>query len=172
MKELTQEQFDEMIYEVIPQQLFHVMPTDIDSETGVRCDELILVQMLNEHPELLRFERLSWFVDHFITSMDKSMNKENFLALVSEDDKNTMLDVKDRIDNRDKIREYQRIALLVNERLDELGWPFSTPAGYQHLSIISIIPYEQIEKITSGKTETDIETLKTLEKVLKIKIII
>jgi len=66
MKEFTQEQFNEFVGEILPQQLFHVMPTDIDEETGIRCDELILIQCLNSRPEVLRYKNLSWFVENFI----------------------------------------------------------------------------------------------------------
>ena len=50
MKEFTKEQFEEFIGEIIPQQLFHVMPTDVDNETGVRCDEIILLGLLHQNP--------------------------------------------------------------------------------------------------------------------------
>jgi len=66
MKTFTEEQFDELVHEIIPQQLFHVMPTDIDDETGVRCDEIILLGLLHQHPEALRYKNLAWFVDYFI----------------------------------------------------------------------------------------------------------
>ena len=64
----TQEQFDEFIGETIPQQLFHVMSTDIDDETGVRCDEIILLSLLHQNPEVLRYKNLAWFVEYFITN--------------------------------------------------------------------------------------------------------
>lgn len=72
MKEFTKEQFEEFVGEIIPQQLFHVMPTDIDDETGVRCDEIILLGLLHQTPEALRFKNLAWFVDYFITSESKN----------------------------------------------------------------------------------------------------
>lgn len=63
---MTQEQFDQFVDEDIPCALFHVMPTDMND--GVRCDELILLQMLHSQPEALRYKSLSWFVEHFITN--------------------------------------------------------------------------------------------------------
>jgi|APGre2960657404_1045060.scaffolds.fasta_scaffold229594_2 hypothetical protein len=66
MKEFTPEQFNEFVRETIPCSLFHIMPTDIDDETGVRRDELILLQCLNDYPEALRYKSLSWFVEYFI----------------------------------------------------------------------------------------------------------
>ena len=68
MKEFTKEQFEEFIDEIIPQQLFHITLTDIDSETGARCDEIILLGILHQNPELLRYRSLSWFVECFITN--------------------------------------------------------------------------------------------------------
>ncbi len=68
MKIFTQEQFDEFIHETIPCALFHVSPLDINIETGVRLDELILIQCLNDCPEALGYKNLAWFVEHFITN--------------------------------------------------------------------------------------------------------
>lgn len=67
-KEFTKEQFEEFVDEIIPQHLFHVTPNDIDDETGVRLDELILIGLLNQNPEALRHRNLAWFVEHFITN--------------------------------------------------------------------------------------------------------
>jgi hypothetical protein len=63
---MTQDQFNEFINETIPSALFHVEPTDRDDKTGVRLDELILLQCLNDNPRALRFKNLKWFVDRFI----------------------------------------------------------------------------------------------------------
>lgn len=68
MKIETQEDFDEFIGVKIPEQLFHVMPTDLDDIHKVKLDELILIQMLNESPGALKFKPLNWFVQHFIES--------------------------------------------------------------------------------------------------------
>lgn len=67
-KKLTQEQFDEFLYETLQQQLFHVEPTDIDDETGVRLDEIILLRLINQNPSVLQYKSLSWFVENFITN--------------------------------------------------------------------------------------------------------
>ena len=66
MKEFTKEQFEEFIGKIIPCALFNILPTDIDDETGVKCDELILLNILNANPEALRYKSLSWFVEYFI----------------------------------------------------------------------------------------------------------
>jgi hypothetical protein len=62
----TQEQFDEYVNEVIPQSLFHVMSTDIDDESGAPLDQVILVQSIAAHPEVLKFKSLQWFMTHFL----------------------------------------------------------------------------------------------------------
>lgn len=68
MKTFSQTEFQEFIGETIPQQLFHVMPEDIDDETGVRCDEIILFRLLSQNPQALKHRPLSWFVEQFITN--------------------------------------------------------------------------------------------------------
>ena len=65
---MTQQEFDEIVWEIIPQQLFHVSRTDIDSKTGAHLDEIILLDIIYRHPELLSFKSLSWFIDTFINS--------------------------------------------------------------------------------------------------------
>ena len=65
MKEFTEEQFEEFVGEILPQQLFHVMSTDIDDETGAKCEDIILLQMLGSCPEALRYKSLRWFIDYF-----------------------------------------------------------------------------------------------------------
>lgn len=65
----TQEQFNEFINEIIPQQLFHILPTDIDDTVGIRCDELILLELLYTSPEILKFKPLSYFINTFIPKL-------------------------------------------------------------------------------------------------------
>jgi len=63
---MTKEQFDEFINEVIPQQLFHVEPTDIDDESGAQLDEVILVGLIANDPSCLKHKSLQWFLDKFL----------------------------------------------------------------------------------------------------------
>jgi len=63
---MTEEEFDIFINEDIPQQLFHVMDSDIDSETGASLEELILVQMIASTPECLKHKPLRWFIENFL----------------------------------------------------------------------------------------------------------
>jgi len=58
----------ELVYETIPQQLFHISKNDLDDKYGVRLDELTLIKILHDNPEALKYQSLSWFVDYFITS--------------------------------------------------------------------------------------------------------
>jgi len=62
-KNMTQKEFDEFCYEILPQQLFHVMSSDIDDETGAKVEEVILVQMLSEYPGALKYKPLKDWVD-------------------------------------------------------------------------------------------------------------
>lgn len=63
----SQEKFDTYIDEVIPCAFFHVEPKDIDEKTGAKLEDIILLNVLSEHPELLKFKSLDWFVKYFIT---------------------------------------------------------------------------------------------------------
>ena len=63
---MEKEVFETFVHQVIPCALFHVSKTDIDSKSGGRLDETILLNMLTSHPDLLAHKPLSWFVNHFI----------------------------------------------------------------------------------------------------------
>jgi len=68
---MTPEQFEEFTEEIIPQQLFHVEPTDIDDGTGAKLDELLLVDLISNNPECLKHKPLQWFLDTFLISEEK-----------------------------------------------------------------------------------------------------
>ena len=63
---MTEEQFKEFTEEVIPQQLFHVEPTDLDDDTGAKLDEVILVGLIANRPACLKHKPLRWFLDEFL----------------------------------------------------------------------------------------------------------
>jgi hypothetical protein len=67
---MTKEQFDEFVNEVIPQQLFHVDPADIDDESGAQLDEVILVGLIANTPACLKYKPLQWFLDTFLIKTD------------------------------------------------------------------------------------------------------
>jgi len=73
---MNPEQLNEMLTEIIPQQLFHVMPTDKNPD-GSRCDETILVGLLNSNPELLAHHRLEWYLNTYIKSFENPTNKNS-----------------------------------------------------------------------------------------------
>lgn len=68
---MTEERFQEFIHEIIPQQLFHVFPTDIDDESGARLDEVILVGLIANQPSCLIYKPLQWFLDTYLMSVEK-----------------------------------------------------------------------------------------------------
>lgn len=72
MAKLTEDQLNELLYEIIPQQLFHVSRTDVDSESGAKLDEIILLRILNQFPELLQYKPLDWYVENYITNYDST----------------------------------------------------------------------------------------------------
>lgn len=63
---MTKEQFDQWFYEDVPCALFHVSSTDLDDETGVRIDELKLVNMIAHEPQVLKYRTLENLVKYFI----------------------------------------------------------------------------------------------------------
>lgn len=92
-------------------------------------------------------------------------NKENFLALVSEDNSKTIERNKERIRNRAMLRESQQIALKILLKLDDLGW---TQKGLAEKMNVSP---QQISKIVSGKENLTIETQIKLQNILDIPIL-
>lgn len=92
-------------------------------------------------------------------------NKEKFLKLVSEDDKKTIAEVKQRIKSRAILRESQQIAIKVLMKLDELGWSQKDLAKEMKVSP------QQITKIVSGKENLTIETQIKLQNILNIPVL-
>ena len=60
---MTKEQFEQFEQEDLPCALFHVMSDDINSETGAKCEEQILVEMLAANPWALAHKPLKYWVD-------------------------------------------------------------------------------------------------------------
>jgi len=70
-RQMTKELFREFTEEIIPQQLFHVYPTDVDDETGGRLDETILVGLIANSPSCLKHKPLQWFLDKYLISEEE-----------------------------------------------------------------------------------------------------
>ncbi len=68
---MTPNQFDEFIWETIPQQLFHVDDTDKHDESGACLPEVILVRLIASTPECLKYKTLQWFIDSYIPETHK-----------------------------------------------------------------------------------------------------
>ncbi len=66
---MNQEQFEEFIGVTIPCALYHVEKTDIN-EHGTRLDESILIDLLYNNPQALKFRNLGWYYDKFIRQYD------------------------------------------------------------------------------------------------------
>ncbi|HNX21220.1 MAG TPA: helix-turn-helix transcriptional regulator [Bacteroidales bacterium] len=92
-------------------------------------------------------------------------NKEKFLQLVSDEDNNTLKEIKQRIKNRAMLRESQQIAIKVLMKLDELGWSQKDLAQKMGVSP------QQITKIVSGKENLTIETQIKLQNILDIPVL-
>lgn len=89
-------------------------------------------------------------------------NKEKFLALVTAQKTNAVELNRDRIKNREMIRESQRIAMMVLSRLDEWGWSQLRLAEEMQVSP------QQVIKIVRGKERLDVETRIKLQSILKV----
>lgn len=92
-------------------------------------------------------------------------NKENLKKLISPERTGTVKRNKERIRNREMLRESQAIALKVLNRLDDLGWSKKRLADE-----MGVLP-QQVTKIVSGKEKITLETQLTLQKVLNTTII-
>lgn len=109
MKTLTDEQLNELLHEIIPQQLFHVDRTDIDDETGARLDEIILLRILNQFPELLQYKPLDWYVENYITNCDSNYKwtDEKVIEFVNWYLEVHKIDFRYSIENLDIIKSFQ-----------------------------------------------------------------
>ena len=92
-------------------------------------------------------------------------NKEKFLALVSENDTQTISEIKERIKNRAMLKESGRIATKVLYRLDTLGWSQKDLAAKMNVSP------QQVNKIVRGKENLTLETMVKLQDILEIPIL-
>lgn len=91
--------------------------------------------------------------------------KQKLLSLVSKEKTETLNKNKDRIKNREMLRESQQIAIKVLMKLDELGWAQKDLAREMQVSP------QQITKIVSGKENLTIETQIKIQNILKIPIL-
>lgn len=92
-------------------------------------------------------------------------NKENFLTLVSKEKTNTLGKNKERIKNREMLRESQQIAIKVLAKLDELSWT------QKYLAKALEVTPQQVTKIVSGQENLTIETQIKLQNILGIPVL-
>lgn len=92
-------------------------------------------------------------------------NKEKFLQLVSEEDTNTIAEVKQRIKNRAMLRESQQIAIKVLMKLDEPGW-----SQIRLAKEMGVTP-QQVNKIVRGKENLTLDTQVKIQNILDIPIL-
>lgn len=59
------ERFNELVYEELASDFFHISNSDLD-ENNIHLTDSILLNFLNRHPEVLKVKSLTWFVDTFI----------------------------------------------------------------------------------------------------------
>lgn len=94
-----------------------------------------------------------------------SINIENFMKLVSNEESGWLKDSKYRKENRYWIRTSQKIALIILEKLDELN------IDKFDLSKQTNIPFCKIEKMIKGSYNFTLEEIRKIEISLNIEII-
>jgi len=92
-------------------------------------------------------------------------NRSNFSLLVTPNENNTLKRNKERIKNRDMLKESQNIALKILMQLNQLGW------SQKDLALKMEVSPQQISKIVSGKENLTIETQIKLQNILDIPIL-
>jgi transcriptional regulator with XRE-family HTH domain len=92
-------------------------------------------------------------------------DRSKFKALVSGVDSDTAKRSRQRIANRDMLRESQKIAIKVLRKLDRLGWT------QKDLAEKMAVSPQQVSKIVSGKENLTIETQIKLQTILDIPIL-
>jgi transcriptional regulator with XRE-family HTH domain len=92
--------------------------------------------------------------------------KEKFLEVVSKE-KNTSLErTRERVKNKEVIREARYIAMKILDRLEELGW------SQKRLAEELQVSPQQVNKIVKGSENLTLETLVKLQKILKISLLV
>lgn len=91
--------------------------------------------------------------------------KKRFLALVSEELSDAIHQNVERIERRAMLRESQKIAIAVLERLEEWNWTQRRLA-----EALGVSP-QQVSKIVGGQQNLTLETLVQLQEVLNISIL-
>jgi antitoxin component HigA of HigAB toxin-antitoxin module len=93
------------------------------------------------------------------------INKNKFNVLVSSNKTETTNKSKKRIEDREMLRESQRIAIKILKKLDVNNWTQKDLAQK-----MGVTP-QQVSKIVSGKENLTIETMIKLQKLLEIPIL-
>lgn len=93
------------------------------------------------------------------------IDKEKFLALVTDKDTFTLTQNTWRIDNRQWLRKSQEIAILILERMDTLDW------NVERLAEALQVSPEEVAEWLKGSENFNLETLTKLEDVLDIHIL-
>lgn len=71
---MTKEKFETLIHEDIPSALFHVSVKDKDEKTGIKMDELILLEILAANPTALLHKDMAWFYQQFIVETEADVD--------------------------------------------------------------------------------------------------
>ena len=92
-------------------------------------------------------------------------NKEKLLNLVSNKPSNALEYMRGRIQNKNKTKGYQAIAIKVLSRLDELE------LSPRDLALLLKVKPNKVSRIVSGKYSTNPLIIEELQTVLNIKLI-
>jgi len=76
---------------LIAEQTFHVMSDDLDTETGAKLEEVILVQLLANHPKMLKYKPLKQWVEENVGKCFLSdILKHNEEVIMKQNQKNNV----------------------------------------------------------------------------------
>lgn len=93
-----------------------------------------------------------------------NLNNLSFFRLISKEKTTTSQKNKERITNRDILRESKNIAFNVLERIDELGW------SQKKLAESMDVSHQYINEMVKGQKPFQLEFLSKLEEILEIKL--
>jgi len=116
--EITSERFEIFDDEDMPSAFFHVMSDDIDSETGAKVEEQLLVEMLAACPGALKYRPFSEWVKEYTGNCYSADIKKHNDEVVRQQDACRMSGVKFEFDNAEARRRGVKIKINPKIGLD------------------------------------------------------
>lgn len=132
------------------QQFFHVLSDDIDSQTGAKLEEVMLVQMLAACPGALKHKPLKQWVDENIG--------RNFLADIKRENEKTLNKQRKKVMTYEEKENWKSVW----QRTQQEGFHYC----FEHYSNWEEIKDEEFHKLRNEY----LKSAKTLEEYIKNKV--